>query len=97
MEGRRRLHGAFSIDITLIEPDPNQPRKKIDPTHLSELTQSICRHGVLQPISVRFIEASGRDRIVAGDCSYTAAKQAADSEMPCWLRTPKGKEVLVEQ
>ncbi|MEZ6125777.1 MAG: ParB/RepB/Spo0J family partition protein [Planctomycetaceae bacterium] len=97
MEGRRRLHGAFSIDIALIEPDPNQPRKKIDPVHLSELTQSIRRHGILQPISVRLIEESGRYRIVAGECRYTAAKQASLSEMPCWLKTPKDNEVLVEQ
>lgn len=97
MEGRRRLHGAFSIDIALIEPDPNQPRKKIDPVHLSELTQSIRRHGILQPISVRLIEESGRYRIVAGECRYTAAKQASLSEIPCWLKTPKDNEVLVEQ
>lgn len=97
MEGRRRLHGAFSIDIALIEPDPNQPRKKIDPVHLSELTQSIRRHGILQPISVRLIEESGRYRIVAGECRYTAAKQAGLPDMPCWLKTPKDNEILVEQ
>ena len=97
MEGRRRLHGAFSIDIALIEPDPNQPRKKIDPVHLSELTQSIRRHGILQPISVRFIEESGRYRIVAGECRFTAAKQAGLADMPCWLKTPKDHEILVEQ
>jgi ParB family transcriptional regulator, chromosome partitioning protein len=97
MEGRRRLHGAFAIDIVLIEPDPNQPRKRIDPIHLAELTQSIQRHGVLQPISVRLIEATGRYRIVAGECRYTAARQAALSEMPCWLKSPKENQILVEQ
>ena len=97
MEGRRRLHGAFSIDIVLIEPDPNQPRKKIDPVHLTELTQSVRRHGILQPISVRFVETTGRYRIVAGECRYTAAKQAGLTEMPCWLKTPEEKQVLVEQ
>ena len=97
MEGRRRLHGAFSIEIDQIEPDPNQPRKKIDAVHLAELTQSIKRHGILQPISVRFIEETGRYRIVAGECRYTAAKQAGLAEVPCWLKTPKEQQVLLEQ
>lgn len=97
MEGRRRLHGAFSIDIGLIEPDPNQPRKKIDAVHLAELTQSIKRHGILQPISVRFVEETNRYRIVAGECRYTAAKQAGLAEIPCWLKTPKDQQVLLEQ
>ncbi|MCM2374698.1 ParB/RepB/Spo0J family partition protein [Aporhodopirellula aestuarii] len=97
MEGRRRLHGAFAIDITLIEPDPNQPRKRIDPNHLTELTQSLKRHGVLQPISVRLIKETGRYRIVAGECRYTAAREAGLSDLPCWLKSPKENEVLVEQ
>lgn len=97
MQGRRRLHGAFAIDIGLIEPDPNQPRKKIDPVHLDELTKSIKRHGILQPISVRYIEETGRYRIVAGECRYTAANQAGLTELPCWLKTPKENEILVEQ
>lgn len=97
MDGRRRLHGAFAIDIQRIEPDPNQPRKRMDPVHLEELTQSIRRHGVLQPISVRYIEESNRYRIVAGECRYTAAKQAGLIELPCWLKTPNENQVLVEQ
>ena len=40
--------------IARIEPDPNQPRKKIDPTHLQELTASVRKLGILQPITVRF-------------------------------------------
>lgn len=97
MEGRRRLSGAFLIDIDRIEPDPDQPRKRIDPGYLDELTQSVRRHGILQPISVRYVEATERYRIVAGECRYTAAKQAGLTEMPCWVKSPKENEVLVQQ
>lgn len=97
MEGRRRLSGAFLIDIDRIETDPNQPRKNIRPDYLDELTQSIRAHGVLQPISVRYVEASNRYRIVAGECRFTAAKLAGLSELPCWVKTPKDSEVLVQQ
>ena len=97
MAGRRRLHGAFAIDIERIEADPNQPRKRIDAVHLEELTQSIRRHGVLQPISVRYVDDTGQYRIVAGECRYTAARQAGLTELPCWVKTPNDNDVLIEQ
>lgn len=97
MQGRRRLSGAFLIDIDHIEPDPNQPRKRIDAAYLDELTQSVRRHGVLQPISVRYIERTNCYRILAGQCRFTAAKRAGLAELPCWVRSPKDSEVLVQQ
>ena len=96
-EGRRRLSGAFSIDIDRIENDPDQPRKRIDSVYLEELTQSVRHHGILQPISVRYIESAERYRIVAGECRYTAAKKAGLKEIPCWVKSPKENEVLVQQ
>lgn len=95
--GRRRLTGAFHIKIERIEPDPNQPRKQIDPQYIEELARSIRSLGVLQPITVRYIEAEDRYRIIAGECRYTAAKQAGLSELPCWVKTPKAEDVLLEQ
>ncbi len=97
MEGRRRLSGAFSVEVDRIEPDPNQPRKTINPEYLAELTQSISRHGVLQPISVRYLEQTHRYRIVAGECRFTAAKRAGLQEIPCWVKSPKENEILVQQ
>ena len=38
--------------ISDIKPNPDQPRGQIDETRLAELTSSIKRHGVLQPIIV---------------------------------------------
>jgi ParB family chromosome partitioning protein len=97
LEGRRRLSGAFLIDIDRIETDPNQPRKRIDEGYLDELTQSIHRHGVLQPISVRYVEETNHYRIVAGECRYTASKRAGIDSLPCWVKSPKENEILVHQ
>jgi ParB family chromosome partitioning protein len=85
------------IDIGRIETDPKQPRKRIDTSYLDELTQSIQRHGVLQPISVRYVEETDRYRIVAGECRYMAAKRAKIDCLPCWVKTPKENEILVHQ
>ena len=97
LEGRRRLTGAFLINLDRIEPDPDQPRKHIDPTYLAELTNSVRNLGVLQPITVRYIEKVDRYRIIAGECRYTAATKADLKELPCWVKTPKAEHVLLEQ
>ena len=91
------MAGAFSIKLDRIEPDPNQPRKRIDPTRLDELTSSIRRLGILQPITVRYVEDADRYRIIAGECRFTAAKRAGLSELPCWVQTPDEQEVLLHQ
>ena len=36
-----------------IRPNPAQPRRSFDETALGELTESVRRHGVIQPLSVR--------------------------------------------
>jgi ParB family chromosome partitioning protein len=45
-----KLYNLPIIDLT---PDPNQPRKFIDPQALEELAASIKTHGVIQPILFR--------------------------------------------
>ena len=85
------------IAIENIEPDPNQPRRMIDPAHMEELTKSVKQLGILQPISVQYIEAQDCYRIIAGECRFTAAKAAHLREIPCWVKTPKAEEVLLEQ
>src|SRR5262245_14353662 len=42
-EGRRRLTGAFLIELSRIRPDPNQPRRSPDDQAQWELTKSIER------------------------------------------------------
>lgn len=91
------MSGAFSIDIERIEVDPNQPRKQIDEPYLDGLAESIRWHGVLQPISVRYIEETNRYRIVAGECRYRAAQRAGLAAIPCWVKSPEKNEILVHQ
>ena len=40
------------IDLDLIVENPYQPRKNFDETALRELSESIKRHGLIQPIIV---------------------------------------------
>ncbi len=44
--------GITEIDVELIKANPNQPRKMFDEERLKELSESIKRHGLLQPVTV---------------------------------------------
>jgi ParB family transcriptional regulator, chromosome partitioning protein len=97
LEGRRRLGGAFLIDLNRIEPDPDQPRKRFDTAAQRELNASVARLGILQPVTVRFVEGRNVYRIITGQRRFEAAKQANLQQLPCWVQTPKDDEVLLHQ
>ena len=69
------------ISVELIERNPFQPRKDFDADTLTELTDSIRQHGVLQPILVR--PHGGEYQLIAGERRWLAAKQAGLEMIPC--------------
>ena len=67
------------IDLDAIVPNIHQPRKYFDPIVLKELSDSILKHGLLQPIVV---VARGTDyMIIAGERRYRATKLAGLSKI----------------
>ena len=64
-----------------IRPNPAQPRRTFDEKALTELTDSIRCHGVIQPLSVRRT-AAGYE-LIAGERRLRAAQAAGLSEIPC--------------
>ena len=62
------------IDVDLIDPNPYQPRKHFDQAKLEELSSSIKRHGLLQPIVV--IAVDDRYILIAGERRLRATKLA---------------------
>ena len=43
---------VLDLDTSLIQANPNQPRKIFDEEKLEELSSSILEHGLIQPITV---------------------------------------------
>ena len=97
LDGRRRLGGAFAIALDRIRPDPSQPRKRLDTDAQREINDSVKRLGILQPITVRYIEAEDTYQIITGERRFHAATAAGFTEIPCWVQSPKEKEVLLHQ
>jgi ParB family chromosome partitioning protein len=83
--GVAELDDARAIDVTLIDRNPNQPRRAFDPAALDELAASIRRHGVLQPILVR--PAGARYQLIAGERRWRAAQLAGLEAVPSIVRT----------
>ena len=73
--------GTLSLPISQVESCSSQPRKSFDEASLAELADSIRRHGIIQPLTVRKL-ASGYYQIIAGERRWRAARLAGLSEVP---------------
>jgi ParB family transcriptional regulator, chromosome partitioning protein len=40
----------YQVSLAELQPDPNQPRKYMDPEALEELTASIQQQGIIEPV-----------------------------------------------
>jgi len=81
----------YELPITYLNPDPDQPRKSLDPQALEELVASVKTYGVIQPILFRIAPGSsgvispdnpGGLLVVAGERRFQAALQANLETIP---------------
>lgn len=96
-EGTKGLSGARIIEISRIKLDPEQPRKSLNQKRLNELAESIKKHGLLQPISVEYIEHEDCFKIINGERRYKAAKLSDLQELPCIIKNIDRHTRLIHQ
>jgi len=72
--------GSPALDISLIDPNPEQPRREFEPAALRQLAESIGQHGVLQPVVVR--RAGQRYELVMGERRFRASQLAGRKSIP---------------
>ena len=80
------------MNITKVEPNREQPRKKFDEDALLELAESIKQYGVLQPLLVQ--EREDYYEIVAGERRWRAAKIAGIKEIPVIIKKLTRQEIM---
>ena len=78
--------GGLEIEIDLIKPNPRQPRTLFDPESISELAESINKHGVIQPIILSQNPETRDYILVAGERRLIAAKEAGLEKIPVVIR-----------
>ena len=81
------------LDIDIVTPNPEQPRRFFDEEALRELSVSVAEHGIVQPIVVT-PEKDGKYLIVAGERRWRAAKIAGLKKVPCIVRSMSGQRRL---
>jgi ParB family chromosome partitioning protein len=77
--------GALTIEVSLLKPNPRQPRKDFNAESLDELAASIRENGVIQPVIVEDA-GDGTFYIIAGERRTRAAQLAGLKKIPVVLK-----------
>src|SRR5262245_44971022 len=85
--------GVRELPISMIGPNPFQPRVRFDDEAIRELASSIKSSGVLQPVLVRRFGGDGY-QLVAGERRLRAARLAGLEKIPAVMREYDDQEML---
>lgn len=81
------------VDINAVAPNPDQPRTNFKREELEELSASIQKDGLLQPILVRPLEG-GMYQIIAGERRWQASKLAGLQQVPILVKEASDDKAL---
>jgi ParB family chromosome partitioning protein len=80
------------VDVEKVKANPFQPRTNFDERKLEELSQSIKRHGVIQPL---IVTKKGEDfELIAGERRLQAAKKAGVTKVPVVVKDVDDKDKM---
>ena len=91
-EAPRQKKVPMMIKISMVEPNPNQPRKQFDEDALLELSESVKQYGILQPLLVS--DKKDYYEIIAGERRWRAAKLAGLKEVPVIVKEFSEQELV---
>jgi ParB family chromosome partitioning protein len=87
-----KRESIFFVEVSKVQPNPDQPRTDFDQEALGELSRSIRKFGVLQPLLVSKIEEdlprgrAVRYQLIAGERRWRAAQMAGLPQVPVIIR-----------
>lgn len=83
------------IKLTLIRPNPYQPRRTFDKAALNELAKSIEKTGVFQPVILRQPDPqTERYELIAGERRFRASKIAKQATIPAIVRNMSDEQMM---
>jgi len=92
------FRAARLIDINRIKPDLNQPRKTFVKETLESLAESIKElGGIIDPLTVEYVEKDDCFQIISGERRYRAAKMAGLETLPCIVKEVDEQQRFVMQ
>ena len=81
------------IRLDQIQTNPYQPRTHFDQVALEELAESIRIQGIIQPITVRQLDANTY-QLISGERRFQAAKLAGLETIPAYIRKADDQQML---
>ena len=87
------LGSVNEIKLSEIEVNPFQPRTDFDEQALLELADSIKLQGLIQPITVRRVNAHSY-QLISGERRFRASKLAGLTQVPAYVRTANDQQML---
>lgn len=82
------------VPLEFITPNPRNPRRSFGDAELTDLTQSIREHGLVQPVVVRPAGQAGLYELIAGERRWRAAQRAGLTEIPVIIRDVNDRTAL---
>jgi ParB family chromosome partitioning protein len=76
---------VLHIPLEDIRANPHQPRKEFDEEKLDELADSIKEHGIIQPLTVRYI-GEKKFELISGERRLKASKLAGLTQIAAYVR-----------
>ena len=80
------------IEIDLIDVNPFQPRTNFNSIDLEELSSSIDKLGLIQPITIK--KNDGRFTLISGERRLRAFQKLSKKSIPAYIRTANDQESL---
>ena len=87
------LGSVALLPMNSIEANPFNPRTHFETDALSELSESIATHGIIQPITVRKLGRS-KYQLISGERRFKASQMAGLNEIPAYIRVANDQTML---
>jgi len=88
-----KVNVVLNIPVGHIRANPHQPRQDFNEEALEELAGSIKKHGLIQPITVRYL-GEKRFELISGERRLRASKLAGLEEIPSYIREVNDEQMI---
>ena len=86
--------GSIStLPISCIEANPFNPRTNFERDALTDLSNSIKAHGIIQPLTVRKL-GRGKYQLISGERRFRASQLAGLTDLPAYIRIANDQTML---
>lgn len=93
ISGNYVVGAVADLDLEKIETNPFQPRAEFEELALEELSISIKKQGIIQPITVRKL-GFDKYQLISGERRFRASKMAGLTTIPSYIRVANDEQML---